>query len=256
MKPRFDQGFLILAFDDSTSQYLDCAQRLAHSIRRWCPGSPICLLTNIMVENAAFDMIQVADSVDAANPYANDWLSFYKSPFRETIKLEADMILTADIRHWWTMLRHRDVVISQGCVDWQGHPCRSRVYRKIFDENDLPDVYNAITYWRLSSTAKTFFDLVRDIFLNWSELRGLLRYSEDIPSTDVVYAMAAKIMGVHQVTLPGDVSYPKITHMKKHHAMLQGEDWTQEMIWEQDPFRINTLAHRGVLHYVVKTWQP
>ena len=256
MKPQFDRGFLILAFDDDQSRYVDCAKRLAHSIRHWCPGFPICLLTDIDLDDAVFDRVQTVQRVDTANPFANDWLSFYKTPFRETIKLEADMIVTADISHWWTMLRHRDVVISQGCVDWQAQPCRSRAYRKIFDENDLPDVYNAITYWRLSSTAKTFFDFVRDIFANWSELRGLLKCSEDIPSTDVVYAMAAKIMGVDRVTLPRDVSYPQITHMKKHHAMLQGEDWTQEMIWEQNPFRINTLAHRGILHYVIKDWQP
>ena len=39
------------------------------------------------------------------------------------------------------------------------------------DENNLPDVYNAITYWRVSQTAKDFFVLVRNIFENWNEYK-------------------------------------------------------------------------------------
>jgi hypothetical protein len=43
-------------------------------------------------------------------------------------------------------------------------------------------------------------------------------------------------------------------HMKQHINALQCRDWTQELIWENDPFRINTIAQWGFVHYHRKEW--
>ena len=186
--------------------------------------------------------------------WANDWQMFAVSPYRQTIKLEADMLVASPVDHWWTLFELRDVVISQGCRDFYGQTSSVRTYRKCFDVNDLPDVYNAVTYWRLSSTAKEFFDLVRQIFEHWGEFRKLLKFADDHPSTDVVYAMAAEIMGPERVTLPVGVG-PSIVHMKRGINPIKTDDWTQELIWETDPFRINTIAQSGFVHYHVKEWR-
>jgi hypothetical protein len=45
-----------------------------------------------------------------------------------------------------------------------------------------------------------------------------------------------------------------MVHMKRHINSLHGEDWTQELIWESDPFRINTIAQWGFVHYHRKEW--
>jgi len=180
---------------------------------------------------------------------------FAASPYRQTIKLEADMIAASSIDHWWTLFEHRDVVISQGCRNYYDQPAQSRFYRKIFDSNQLPDVYNAITYWRLSHTAKEFFGLVRIIFENWNQFKKLLKFAEEEPSTDVVYAMAAQIMGPEQVTLPLGLG-PNIVHMKRHIIGTGSNDWTQELVWEltNPGVRINTVAQWGLFHYQVKDW--
>jgi hypothetical protein len=185
--------------------------------------------------------------------WINDWQMFQASPYRQTIKLEADMLATSPIDHWWTLFENKDVVISLGARTYYDQPAESRYYRKVFDSNYLPDVYNAITYWRLSSTAKDFFQLVRGIFENWNEYKKLLKFSEDHASTDVVYAMAAKIMGAEQVTLPLGLG-PTIVHMKQHINGLKTEHWPQELIWEHDPLRINTVAQHGLFHYHIKDW--
>jgi hypothetical protein len=187
--------------------------------------------------------------------WANDWQMFAVSPYRETIKLEADMIATSAIDHWWTLFELRDVVISLGARTFYDEPAESRFYRKTFDLNNLPDVYNAITYWRLSKTAQEFFQLVRMIFEHWNDYKKLLKFADEAPSTDVVYAMAAQIMGPDQVMLPQGLG-PSIVHMKKHINPIQTEDWTQELVWEMHPFRINTVAQQGLVHYHVKEWQP
>jgi hypothetical protein len=123
----------------------------------------------------------------------------------------------------------------------------------VFDHNHLPDVYNAITYWRLSDTAKEFFDLVRDIFSHWNQFKTLLKHAPNVPDTDLVYAMAAQIMGPERVTQPW-AKYPQIVHMKRHHAGTQTEDWTKELVWEMYPLRVQTVAQWGAFHYHVKRW--
>ena len=234
-----ERGYLIPAIGDS---YVQCAHRLRDSILKFHPGANVTIAT--------VDMLPHGD----LGGWNNDWQMFHVSPYRQTIKLEADMLCASSFDHWWTMFETRDVVISQGARDFYGNTAQSRAYRKTFDTNDLPDVYNAITYWRLSATAQTFFRLVRDIFQNWTEYKKLLKFAEEEASTDLVYAMAAKIIGIETVTLPLGMG-PTIVHMKQHINNLQGPDWTQELVWEHTPLRINTVAQQGMFHYYVKDWQ-
>lgn len=233
-----ERGYLIPAIGDT---YVACAKRLASSIRHFHPDANITILTA--------DMLPYGD----LGGYANDWQMFAASPYRQTIKLEADMIAASPIDHWWTLLEKRDVVVSQGARTFYDQPATSRYYRKIFDANHLPDVYNAITYWRLSKTAKEFFDLVRQIFEQWDSYKKILKFPDDIPTTDVVYAMAAVIMGVENITLPAGLG-PTIVHMKRHINPIHTDNWTNELVWENDPFRINTVAQWGLVHYHIKEW--
>lgn len=234
-----ERGYLIPAIG---AEYEQCAEQLANSIRCFHPNANITILTESMLPYGR------------KGGFADDWQCFAASPYRETIKLEADMICSSAIDHWWTLFERRDVVISQGARTFYDTTSQSKHYRKIFDQNNLPDVYNAITYWRVSQTAKEFFALVRGIFENWAEYKRLLKFPDDEPTTDVVYAMAAVIMGEETVTLPKGLG-PTIVHMKRHINRLHTDNWTQELVWESDPFRINTVAQWGLVHYHVKDWR-
>jgi hypothetical protein len=233
-----ERGYVIPAVGD---EYVACAERLKQSILQFHPEAHVTIITK--------EMLPFGD----LGGYANDWQVFHVSPYRQTIKLEADMIAAGPIDHWWTLFERRDVVISQGARTFYDQPAESRYYRKIFDVNQLPDVYNAITYWRLSNTAKDFFQLVRQIFEQWDSYKTILKFPDDVPTTDVVYAMAAVIMGTEQVTLPAGLG-PTIVHMKRHINPIQSDDWTRELIWENNPFRINTVAQWGLVHYHIKDW--
>jgi hypothetical protein len=222
-------------------EYEQCAQQLRDSILHFHPAANVTIITA--------DMLPYGDQ----GGFANDWQCFATSPYRQTIKLEADMICASAIDHWWTLFEHRDVVISQGARTFYDEPAESRLYRKIFDANHLPDVYNAITYWRLSTTAKEFFDLVRQIFEQWVNYKKILKFPDEVPTTDVVYAMAAVVMGPERVTLPAGFG-PTIAHMKRHINPIQSNDWTKELTWENDPFRINTVSQWGMVHYHIKGW--
>jgi len=233
-----ERGYVIPAIG---AEYERCAQQLRDSILHFHPTANVTIITA--------DMLPYGDQ----GGFANDWQCFASSPYRQTIKLEADMICASPIDHWWTLFQHRDVVISEGARTFYDQPAESRSYRKIFDANHLPDVYNAITYWRLSATAKEFFDLVRQIFEQWDNYKKILKFPDEVPTTDVVYAMAAVVMGPERVTLPAGLG-PTIVHMKRYINPIQSNDWTKELTWENDPFRINTVSQWGMVHYHIKGW--
>ena len=249
-----ERGYLIPAVNTDTVDYVNCARHLARSIHQLHPSARVCLLTDAAVEGLDFDIVRTLPAGDLGG-FANDWQVFRASPFRQTIKLEADMIAASPIDHWWTLFEHRDVVVSLGARDFYDQPATSRRYRKLFDDNNLPDVYNAITYWRLSTTAQEFFEWVRRIFENWPQYRTLLKFPDEVATTDVVYAMTAQIMGPERVTLPPGVG-PNIVHMKRYINPIHTDDWTRELVWEHtDPgLRINTVAQWGMFHYHVKNW--
>lgn len=244
MEIQSERGYLIPAINTDTTDYVACAEQLADSIRAWHPSADITILTK--------EMLPYGD----LGGYANDWQCFVASPYRQTIKLEADMFAASPIDHWWTLFENKDVVISQGCRDIYNQLSPTRHYRKLFDNNQLPDVYNAVTYWRRSHTAKQFFDHVKNIFDHWDSFKTLLKFADEEASTDVVYAMVAVIMGVENVTLPVGLG-PSIVHMKQYILPTQAPDWTEELVWEStNPgLRIQTVAQQGLVHYHIKDWR-
>ena len=84
----------------------------------------------------------------------------------------------------------------------------------------------------------------------------MLKFPDELATTDVVYAMAAVIIGVETVTLPVGMG-PMITHMKRYIIPTLTEDWTKELVWEAtDPgLRIHTVAQSGFVHYHIKDWR-
>lgn len=239
-----ERGYLIPAINSGGIDYVACAEQLADSIRAWHPAANITILTREMLPHGDL------------GGFANDWQCFAASPYRQTIKLEADMYAASPVDHWWTLFEQRDVVISQGCRNIYNQPGTDRTYRRLFDQNNLPDVYNAITYWRFSREAKEFFDLVRQIFENWNQFKTLLKFPDESATTDVVYAMAAVILGVDRVTLPVGLG-PQIVHMKRGLQPTATDNWTEELVWENiDPgLRIQTVAQAGFFHYHIKDWR-
>ena len=237
-----ERGYVIPAIG---LEYERCAERLQDSIHKFHSNAHVTIVTT--------DMLPYGDQ----GGFANDWQCFAASPYRQTIKLEADMLCASPIDHWWTLFEKRDVVISQGARTFYDEPAESRYYRKVFDSNHLPDVYNAITYWRLSRTAAEFWQLIRTFFEQWTTVRQTLKYCDNIPAnTDMIYAMVAKYMGVDRVILPD--AWPTITHMKPavNYLKTDARPWTDEFVWElvDGEFRINTVSQQDIVHYQEKAF--
>lgn len=255
-----NRGFVILAQNNTDADYIKCAEVLADSIRNVMPNESVSLITDKKIKSKKFNKIILFPYGDQCLndnwKLANDWQVYDASPYEYTIKIEADMYLSRSISNWFEILKDRDINLCQTIRNYKNDISSQRFYRKIIDENNLPDIYNAITYFKKSDIAKQFYVIVRNIFENWNEYKKLIKcYDTELATTDIVYAIAAKIIGVENCTLPNFKEFSFI-HMKKFINNSVMTDWCDEFLYEihKESFRINTIPQFYPLHYYVKNF--
>jgi hypothetical protein len=261
MKNKEPRGYLTLAINSKETDYLQLAYLQALNIKATqkmnCCSVIVDQDTFNLVKDkhrAVFDHIIPTNRVEGAGPYANEWHAWWLTPYKETIKLESDLLFTRSIDHWWTAFRLHDVCLSHGCKTYQQTAGTSRQYRQVFDDNQLPDTYNGLMYWRYSEPSKQFFGIAKDIFENWDAVKAELKNCEDpYPTTDVVYALTAKIMDTPCYN--PSLDFINFVHMK---SGMQGwsdtQEWTEYCVAErnEDMIRINNINQLHPVHYHVK----
>ena len=261
------QGFLTIAQNTSTVDYLRLAYVQAMSIKITMPGS----LYAIVVDKETLELItdkhrKVFDyiitikndtAIDSDWKLNNEWQVFHLTPFKETIKLESDLIFTRDISHWWHAFRLRNIVLSTGCRDYQQNISFTRHYRQLFDSNNLPDIYTGLMYFRYTQEATNFFSLAEQIFRNWDYISKsvLLNCYDNQPTTDVVYSLTTKILGEEHCTIPS-MDWINFVHMKPKVNNWPDTPWHKLVMCETDipMIRINNVNQYHPLHYYEKTW--
>lgn len=242
-----DRGFVIMAQNTKSTNYVKCAKVLSDSIKHFMPEANVTILTS--------KDLPYGDLAPKSNwKLINDWQVYEASPYEHTIKLEADMIITQNIDYWWNVLKQKDVVVCNTIRNYKGEISTSKFYRKFIYDNELPNVYNAITYFKKSDFAQEFYETVRTIFENWVEMRSILKCNINEPATtDWVYALACHIHGVENTTIP-EFTDMSMVHMKQHINNLSTDNWTDELVYEifPDVLRINTIAQGYPFHYHIK----
>ena len=248
-----NRGFLILAQNTEKTNYVACAEALARNIKTVMPDEKIAIISDDI------EYSQWADYVIAL-PYGdmdinsnwkliNDWQIYDASPFEYTIKFESDMLLPRRVDHWWDFLSKRDLHICTTIRDYKNKISSEKHYRQIFTRNNLPQTYNAITYFKKSDIAKDFFNLVKFIFENWKDVSSILKYCPDeIPTTDVVYSIAALTIG-QEKCICDEFEAISMIHMKRMINSTHSEVWHEELIYEFNNLRINTFSQMYPFHY-------
>jgi hypothetical protein len=260
------QGFLTIA-QNTDVDYLRLAYVQAMSIKLTMPGSKYAVIVDEATLAKVTDKHRTVFDYVISLPYdyakdqewklSNEWQAFTLTPFKETIKIESDILFTRSIDHWWTAFRLRDVVLSLGCKDYQSNCSPVRRYRQIFDDNSLPDTYNGLMYFRYSQTAYDFFNVARQIWHDWDLITPILKnYRDEEPSTDLIYAIAVNFIGVESCTLP-ECNFINFTHMKNTiNGWPESTPWPELVLSEFDVpmVRINNINQYHPLHYQNKDW--
>jgi len=195
------KGFLWFAQNNDKTDYVELSITLAKSIKRWNKHNQICVVTDrkSKFENEYVDVVKVMRQDDSAEheiKWANEYKAFDMTPFTHTIKLESDMLWTINTDWWWHHLWQHDLVFSVHCRDYRDNVIKETPYRKLFTRNHLPNIYTGLMYFRRSTRAQQFYDTARDIVKNWNDVktRMLINCHDEYPSTDVVFALAYRII--------------------------------------------------------------
>lgn len=241
------RGFLTFAQNSDETDYLNLAYCQALSIK--CTQKDVTSYA-VAVDAATKELItdkhrEVFDYIvdienDAAKGDAwklkNEWQAWWLTPFKETIKVESDILFTNSIDHWWPGLQQKEICMTTCIHDYEGAVSPCRAYRKLFDDNLLPDVYNGIMYFRYGQVSRDFFIYARYVFENWNQFKSelLKNCRDEKPTTDVVFAIAAEMLGPEFCTNP-TLSYPTFTHMKGAvQGWSIGTDWTEKLYAQVD----------------------
>lgn len=243
-----NRGYVIMAQNTEQVDYVECAEVLAMSIKRSMPDANITIVTG--------DMLPYGDLAPNSDwKLINDWQVYEASPYEYTIKIEADMHISCNIDYWWEILKNKDVCVSTNIRDYKGNISDCRYYRGFIDNNKLPDVYNALTYFKKSETAETFFKLVRNVFENWEIYRTSLKCNaNEIVTTDWAYSIACAILGEEKTTMHPFNQFSMV-HMKQFINNTVTDDWTNELVYEfTQPLKIQTYPQLYPVHYHIKTF--
>jgi hypothetical protein len=264
------QGYVTFAQNTDTVDYLHLAYIQALNIKATQQQNRYAVLVDARTKELITDEHrQVFDYIidikedhntpESDKKFANEWQVFWLTPFKETIKLESDLLFTRSIDHWWTAFRLRNVCLSTGTKNYQGFNSSIRKYRELFDANSLPDVYNGLMYFRFSQEARDFFEVAGTVSRHWSYVKTHLKKClEDQPSTDVLYGVTALMMGVENCTMP-NMDFINFVHMK---PAINGFDESQsfqdvyltEFDTDTGMIRINNVNQYHPLHYYDKTF--
>lgn len=239
-----NKGFVIMAQNTKSTDYVACAEILRKSIYKVMPNANVTIITDLPYGDLA---------PKSTWKLINDWQVYDASPYEYTIKLEADMVIPYNIDYWWDVLIEHELVVSSTIRNYKSEISDCTMYRNFIIDNQLPDVYNAITYFKKSKKAKDFFNTVRNIFENWEEYKKILKCnSDEVATTDWVYSIACHIMGIENTTLSTFKQFSMV-HMKQHVNDLYSEDWTNELVYEcEGHLRINTFPQYYPFHYHIK----
>lgn len=267
------KGYICIAQNNDTVNYLDQAYALALSIRN--TQTQVTGLTVMVDENTkkqitgkhqrVFDHIVDIpwqdDAQDAEWKVNNKWKVYYATPYDETVLLDSDMVFPTDISHWWPILAQQEFWSATKTKTFRGDTITSDFHRKVFTQNDLPMIHNAFMYFKKSYMVSEIFKMAEIIFHNWQRFYHLYLPNNrpKFVSGDVVFALAIKILGYEHLTTRENIdSLPTFVHMR---GELQGvnitEEWSKSIptYWgNNNNLIVGNFKQTYPFHYIDKSW--
>lgn len=260
-------GYVTIAQNTDSTDYLELAYIQALSIK--LTQKQYTNYTVLVDERTRNDMqseyLDVFDNVidliqDDARDHdwklANEWQVGRLTPYKETVKIESDILVTTNIDHWWRIMQEREVCICTNIRDWEGNINNTMRYRKLFVENNLLNTYNGFSYFRFGKHSEEFWRALHYVYQHWPMYRDkiLKNCREEHVSTDVAYAVTAKLVGEEHCYLP--YTTPSFVHMKGAvNGWHSGLNWQDHLIAQLDNngvLSFNTQKQMYPVHYFIK----
>jgi hypothetical protein len=257
------KGYLTLA-QNGTHDYVRMAYALALSLKlSQSKYKNISVIVNKNEEIPerylkVFDKVIYVDEVEEEWKVQNKWQYFWVTPYDETIVLDADMLFFYDVSYWWDFLgKFNDIDFTTTVMNYRNLPTISTHHRTVFIENNLPNLYTALFYFKKTDEVERFFRLVKLMFQNWEDVYQMtLKNPPKFVSGDVIYALAA-------ITLFNRnwENHLRLTHMR---GKIQDEsitgDWNKYLpvfftqLNDRIGLKVSNYDQKYPFHYIKKNF--
>lgn len=255
-----NRGHLFFA-QNTGVDYVTQAYAAALTIKKYNQYNKTCLVTNEVVPLKylkAFDRIQtVPGPDDAANSdwkIENRWKLIHLSPFDETLVYDTDMLLLSANDHWWKYLENKSIALTSNVVTYRNSKIVDYTYRKTFVDNNLPNVYFGLHYFKKDKKAFEFYKWLEIIIKNWRKYYNeyTINNTQKFCSMDVSSAIATMLLDAEE-----DFSKSNpltFTHMKPavqawYPSPATWQSAVSVHLNENLELRINNILQKGVFHY-------
>lgn len=267
-------GYLTIVQNSETVDYLRLAYLQALSIKLTQKSNKYAIIVDEYTKSLikdhhrrVFDYIIDIPYGDSAKDQKwklnNEWKVWWCTPFKETIKLDSDMLFTRPIDHWIHQMRKTPICIATNVLNYRGEFAATqefrKYYRKFNDDNCLIDAYSGFSYFRYDQSSMRFFEACKTIFEHWEVFRDkiLKNCRHNDPTTDHVYAIAANMIGEELCYVPTS-DFPSFVHMKgQMHGWVDDLKWYEVLQWTlTDDFDliVGGYLQTHPFHYVDKDW--
>jgi hypothetical protein len=255
------RGHVIFA-QNSDINYVRQAYALALSIKKYNKINQVCLITN---DPIPIEYIQVFDHVvpipwkdmskDSEWKIENRWKIIHCTPFKENLVYDSDMLLLGTNDHYWYHLENYDIALTEHVTNYKGTKitCKNNPYRRVFEGNNLPDIYFGLHYFKKNKVSYEFYKWLEIIIKNWDNFaKNYTKIStQKTPSLDVASSLALQF---GDFNVKNDIL--SFTHMK---PLIQDWESSRVDLWHRFvnyhvnknfEIYIGNHAQTGLLHYV------
>lgn len=257
------RGFVLFVQQNSKTDYLKQAVACALSIKKFNPTEKVCLVSDIEVPveyQTLFDVIKDIPGEDLAK--SSDWkvenrCKIYDvAPFDRNIVLDVDMLILENIEHWWKALENFELYYTNKVKTYRNECITSNYYRKVFEANNLPNVYCGFHYFIKSESNKKFYDTLKEVVMNYKIFaeRFTINNTQSWCSMDVATAITVKMLNLEHKVF-SNKNFLTFTHMKPRCLNWKSgvKHWNEQvdyMFNKQCELFVGNTRQQGIFHYV------
>lgn len=260
-------NFVMLAQNNTKSNYVTQAVLCAMSIKKSMPESKVALITNDVVPESFRQFFEYIVPIPWGDSAANEdwkihnrWKIIHASPFDQAVILDTDMLVLSDITEQCNVMSNYDVFYTNQVLDYRGNVVKNNFYRKKYTEFDIPSLYTAFSFYKKTDFAFKFYEYLNLISENWEEFYTINgKKVQNHASMDTTVGIATKILDCEQQVTTSSSPYhkPTFVHMK---ANIQGwnrltESWSTKVgayLNKDFELYIGNYKQSGLFHYTEK----
>lgn len=255
------EGFVLFADGE---EYVKQSYLSALSIKSSKNHKPVCLITSTEVNSRykkAFDYVidipwYKKDDTDLK--VNNRWKVYHATPFDKSIVLDSDTLILQNLDYFWNYLNNYDLYFPSKVFTYRQELINEakNPYRKAFRANNLPNLYNAVHFFRKCDVAQEFFKWVELVTNNWELFYGdfCKNYFPKQPSMDITVSIVSKILNCDTTITNNVQDIPNLVHMKSQiqnwrSGISRWQDRVGVYINQECELKIGNHRQSTIFHY-------